>query len=140
MASTAHYSKKQLKEAMGKFLKHYAKYNNFTKACDYAVVGRKTVLLWMDKYPKFQDKFDDLHERFMDNLESVAIERAIEKSDALMTVMLKAGRPKKYREQHQVDTNAPSPSVNIVFSKEEWGDMPNYVNGDPQEREKPSDG
>jgi len=124
------YTEAERKETMVRFLKAYAKTGVFTKACDMAIVAPGTVRKWLEKYPKFSKKFEEMRDRFVDSLELVAIERAKEKSDSLLALLLKANRPEKYRENHKIESEVRHAPVQLVFSRDEWGDdMPNYVNG-----------
>jgi len=125
------YTSEERKEIMVKFLKAYARSGIMSRSADRAGVPIKTVRRWLEKYPNFKEKFEDMQERFVDDLEMVAIERAKEKSDSLMALLLKANRPEKYKENHKIEgdlrnTHAP---IQLVFSQDEWGDMPNYVGG-----------
>lgn len=125
------YSPEERKNIMVRFLKEYSRSGIMTRSADRAGIPVGTVRKWLKRYPKFQKKFEEMRERFVDQLEMVAIERAIEKSDSLMALLLKANRPEKYKENHRIegDVNHNHAPIQLVFSQDEWGDMPNYVGG-----------
>lgn len=130
----ANYTPEERKEIMVRFLKAYAKSGVMSYSAAQAGTTVATVRKWIKKYPKFGMKVEEMRERFVDDLEMVAIERAREKSDALMALLLKANRPEKYRENVKMDAevkNQHAP-IQLVFSRDEWGDgeLPNYVGGD----------
>lgn len=129
--SAADYKPTERKEIMLRFLKSYAKHGIFSRAADRSGVNLHTIRSWQKKYPKFAGRIEEMQDRFVDGLEMIAIERAKEKSDSLMALMLKANRPEKYKENVKLDADVKNQHapIQLVFSQEEWGAMPNYVNG-----------
>jgi len=82
---------------------------------------------WLQRYPQFAEKVDRVFEEFIDGLENVAVQRAIEKSDSLLITLLKANRPEKYHDRTRMDLQADvkgktEGTVNIMFSQEEVGE------------------
>lgn len=108
----------ETKELMQRVLSNYVQLGVIGLACDKAGVRRKTHNEWMIKYPVYKEKFEELREKFVDGLESVAIERAKEKSDGLLMFLLKAERREKYGDQSNVNlgsqTGAP---IQLVFAE-----------------------
>lgn len=86
-----------------------------------------TMLKWRKKDPVFNDKVEAVLDEFVDSLECVAVERAREKSDTLLSMLLKANRPEKYHDRTRMDLEAnvkgkTEGTVNIMFSQDEVGE------------------
>ena len=125
------YKPSERRELMAIFLKAYGKTGNFTYSCTKAGVAPITVRRWLDKHEAYADKFREMQDKFVDGLEMIAVERAKEKSDSLMALLLRANRPEKYRDNIKMDADVKGKqTVNLVFSKDEWGNMPNYATGE----------
>lgn len=141
--SGRNYTPEERQEIMIRFLKYYSKTGVMTYSADRAGTTVGTIKLWLEKFPKFAQKVEEMRERFVDDLEMVAIERAKEKSDTLMALLLKANRPEKYRENVKMDVKNQHTPIQLVFSRDEWGEgpLPNYVGGatDGDEQEPESD-
>lgn len=138
------YSPEERREIMVRFLRHYAKTGVLSYSADYAGTTVKTIRRWLKNYPKFKEKFEEMQDRFVDSLEMVAIERAREKSDTLMSLLLRANRPEKYRDNIKMDADVKNQHapIQLVFSRDEWGDdeLPNYAGGeDDEQKEAPSE-
>lgn len=131
------YTPEERVKKMKLFLKAYAREGVFTPSCQAAGVDVHVMRKWVKKYPKFARLFEEMQERFTDSLEMVAIERARDKSDTLMALLLRANRPDKYKDNHKIESNVNTSPIQLVFTREEWGDapLPNFVNGGEEDAE-----
>lgn len=86
----------QIRKLMTAALNEFVKSGVIGIAFDKCGLPRRLHRVWKELYPEYKEMFDTMNERFVDGLESVAIERAKEKSDSLMILLLKANRPEKY--------------------------------------------
>lgn len=68
---------------------------------------------WAEEDENFKKDWEDAEATGTDYLEDIARKRAVKGSDSLLTTLLKARRPDKYRERQQVDSN-----VNISLDGE----------------------
>ena len=73
---------------------------------------------WLEKYPKYRELYEEIKEKFIDGLEVEAMRRAREKSDSLMTLMLKSHRREIYGDKSDVNlnTNQPAP-ITLMFAE-----------------------
>lgn len=71
---------------------------NVTRAAKLLGMTRQNVYLWTQNDPAFAELFNDALEAGTDNLEERAYVRAMDTSDRMMELLLKARRPEKYRE------------------------------------------
>jgi hypothetical protein len=112
-------TKTEIKESMRRILTELVSCGVIGTACIRAGVPVSTHKQWLKKYPAYKTRFDEIKERFVDGLETVAIERAKEKSDALLTLMLKAHRREVYgdRSQLELQANLDKPPIQIVFAE-----------------------
>lgn len=127
------------RDARDKFIQHLCVTGNISASARYAGVSRSTVHRWRDADPVFAELWADAEEEGVDALEQEARRRATEgdeeyvvsmgqlvkdpetgaflttrkRSDTLMTLLLKAHRPEKYRERHDVK-NTGTISINIT--------------------------
>lgn len=69
---------------------------NVSHAARAAGIGRRTAYDWRDADPGFAAAWDEAEEEAIDALELAARERAIDGSDRMMEILLKAHRPEKY--------------------------------------------
>lgn len=69
---------------------------NVSHAARSAGIGRRTAYDWRDADPEFAAAWDEAEEEAIDALELAARERAIDGSDRMMEILLKAHRPEKY--------------------------------------------
>ncbi len=94
---------------------------SITAACEAAGIARRTVYNWRDADPDFAAAWDEAIDAGTDRLEDEARRRALEGSDkpvfykggevgaireysdTLMIFLLKARRPEKFRERHDVN-------------------------------------
>ncbi|XQZ98837.1 hypothetical protein ACOZ4Y_02590 [Komagataeibacter rhaeticus] len=117
------------RDAREVFLDHLRKTSNISQSASIALVERKTVYRWREADPAFAAAWDDAIDEATDMLEAEARRRAVEgdeeyvvsmgqlvkdptdpskylttrkRSDGLMTLLLKAHRPEKYRERYDV--------------------------------------
>jgi hypothetical protein len=102
------------------FLAEFAQRGIVTRAARAAGTDRTNVYLWCDHDPAFALAFDDAKEQATDSMEDEARRRAVdgvdkpvyqggilvgyihEYSDSLLTTMLKANRPEKFRDRFEV--------------------------------------
>jgi hypothetical protein len=90
-------------------------------------VSPGTMHKWRKTMPDFNEKVEAVLDEFVDSLECVAVERAREKSDSLLAMLLRANRPEKYHDRTRMDMNAnvnekTQGTVSIVFSQDEVGE------------------
>ena len=124
-------SEKEIKEIKTKFLKVYSRTGVLTYSAERAGSTVVQIRKWLSRDEAFAKKFDQMQEKFVDTLEMVAVQRAMEKSDTLLLALLKANRPKKYRENVKMEADVnEKKTVTLVFSKDEIGDMPNFAKGE----------
>ncbi len=109
----------EVKESMKRILTELVSCGVIGTACLRAGVPVSTHKQWLLKYPAYATRFAEIKERFVDGLETVAIQRAKEKSDALLIVMLKAHRREVYgdRSQLELQANLDKPPIQIVFAE-----------------------
>ena len=113
------WSKDQIKEMMKRILTEYVKVGVIGLACDNAGVRRKYHYQWCEEYPAYKERFEELREKFVDGLESVAIQRAKEKSDSLLILMLKAHRREVYGDKSDLNIAGQhnAPPIQLVFAE-----------------------
>ena len=124
------------------FLEHLRKSANVSESARVAVISRATVHRWRQEDPDFAAAWDDAMEDATDTLEAEARRRALDGheeyvvsmgqivrdpetglplkqrkySDALTALLLKAHRPERYRERHEVKNTG---NVTLNFSKDD---------------------
>ncbi len=76
---------------------------NVRLACHGAGITRQCAYKRRGKSPAFAAAWAEAEDESVELLEAKARSRAMEQSDTLMIFLLKAHRPKKYRENYQVD-------------------------------------
>ena len=103
------------------FLEKYGKYGNIGHCCDLVGVSRSTFYMWQEVDPAFSAAFHQAEARAIETLEQEAWRRAIEGSpytrtsyyrgepvgtdhkieysDQLLTLLLRARAPERYREK-----------------------------------------
>lgn len=125
----ANFTESEIKAIKRKFLIKYSRTGVMTYSAEEAGTTPKTIRKWLAKDAKFAKKFEEMQEKFVDTLEIVAVQRAIEKSDSLLITLLKANRAEKYRENVKMDADVTErKTVKLVFSRDEVSeDMPNYA-------------
>ena len=92
------------------FLTALSHTGNMRKACEFAKVGRLSVVERINKNPSFHAAFARAWAEAVDKLEAKAWERAMEKSDRLMTFLLSSLRPEVYGPKPKASAEE-SPSV-----------------------------
>jgi hypothetical protein len=108
---------KQTAERTERFLEALRSGWSITHACQMAGYSRPSVYEWQAKDPAFKETVQDAVEAGTDALVDVAMQRALDGSDALLTLLLKSRRPSAFRER--VDKSAaPSGPITVVWSSE----------------------
>lgn len=124
-------SENEIKEIKKKFLIMYSRTGVMTYSAERAGTTSVQIRKWLARDEKFKKKFEAMEEKFVDSLEVVAVQRAVEKSDTLLLALLKANKPQKYRENVKVDADvSEKKTITLVFSQDEIGDMPNFAKGE----------
>lgn len=81
---------------------------NVSHAAREAGIGRRTAYDWREADPDFAAAWDDSEEEAVDALELAARHRAIDGSDRMMEILLKAHRPEKYVERLRSEISGPN--------------------------------
>lgn len=91
---------------------------NVSHSARAAGVGRRTVYDWREADPVFAEAWVDAEEEAVDALELAARNRAIDGSDRMMEILLKAHRPEKYVErvksEHSGNLTISAPTYRVV--------------------------
>jgi transposase-like protein len=77
-------------------------------ACKTTGIARKTVYKWKQRDAQFAQDWDEAIDDGTDGLEDIALERAKKSSDRLLSFLLKARRPAKYRDQYVKAKDGPT--------------------------------
>jgi hypothetical protein len=80
---------------------------NVSAAARAAKIGRSTAYDWRDADEAFASAWDDAEEEAVDALEMRARERALDNSDRMMEILLKAHRPDKYVDKLRSEISGP---------------------------------
>lgn len=123
-----------------KFLTALAAGNgNVSRACEAAGLARRTVYQWHEEGGEFAERWDEIVEAALDQLEDEARRRAhdgVEKpvfyqgaecgvireySDQLMMFLLRAGRPERFRERYEVKNTGAS-KIEVVYVEQGGGE------------------
>lgn len=107
----------EIKEQMVAVLREFANLGVIGRAFDNAGVPRRRHLQWMEKYPKYKERFEEVRSMFVDGLELIAVERAKEKSDALLMMMLKAHRREVYGDRNEVTHLGGQGQIQLIFAE-----------------------
>lgn len=134
------------------FLAAYAAEGVITAAAALAKIDRKRHYEWLDdseKYPDYEGRFKEAHEKACDRLEKEAVRRAVEGweepvygsggpgvgsvqvgavrkySDRMLEIMLKARRPERFRERHDFTSAGEKMGVGVlvvpgIAAGEDW--------------------
>lgn len=86
---------------------------NVSEAARAAGIGRRTAYDWRDADEAFAAEWDDAEDEAIDKLEKVARDRAIDGSDRMMEILLKAHRPDKYVERFKGEVSG-SMTLNVL--------------------------
>jgi hypothetical protein len=113
------YTAAEIKTLMERVLREYLRLGVIGAACDNAGLPRKTHMQWMKKYPRYAELINEVKEKFIDGLEVVAMERAREKSDSLMQLMLKAHRREVYGDKTEMELKGKGVAapITLVFAE-----------------------
>lgn len=128
------------KTKQDKFLEAYANGSSIRKSCEIAGIGRTTVYEWQKQDAAFAERFKHAQEDGNDLIEDELVRRAVHGyevpmvsmgkpvfhadgtlltetrySDPLMTLLVKARMPEKYRERQQVEHSG---SIDTTGAKE----------------------
>lgn len=76
---------------------------NVSESARSAGIGRRTAYEWRDADPAFAVEWDDAEQEAIDKLEQVARDRAIDTSDRMLEILLKAHRPEKYVDRYRTE-------------------------------------
>lgn len=107
----------KVKEDMTAVLRCYVNLGVIGRAFDDAGVPRKYHLQWMSEYPEYKERFEECRDRFVDGLEVTAIDRAKEKSDALLRMMLEAHRSEVYGSKTEITHKGTQGQIQLVFAE-----------------------
>lgn len=102
--------------AIRTFVERLTRGETITAASKAAGVCRKTAYNWRDSDKEFAEAWDDAIEVGTEKLETEATRRALDGSDTLLIFLLKARRPKVYRERVSTEVTGPNgqPLANVV--------------------------
>ena len=109
------------------FLAALAQSGNITEACKLTKVGRTTFYERRNSDPAFQSALKDAFAVATDALEAEARRRAMAGDSILLMFLLKAHRPKKFRERHEVKHKGRIDSGVQLFLTEEIVDAGNQT-------------
>lgn len=87
--------------ARAKFLAALAETCNVTHSARVAGISRSAAYEWRDDDETFAAEWTDAEEQAADALELAARERALDGSDRMMEILLKAHRPDKFVERRE---------------------------------------
>lgn len=106
-----------IREKMTLVLEEYGKCGVIGTAYDKSGVPRRYHTGWLADYPDFKEMFEIVRDRFVDGLELVAMDRAKEKSDSLLMMMLKAHRKEVYGDTSEVNLKSEKGNgIQLVFA------------------------
>lgn len=107
----------EVKDEMMAVLREYVNIGVIGRACDNAGVPRKKHKDWLEQYPVYKARFEEVRDMFVDGLEMIAIQRAKERSDSLLTLMLKAHRGEVYGDKSEVKHTGIGNQIQLVFAE-----------------------
>lgn len=105
------------KDEMTAVLRAFVNLGVIGRACDNAGVPRATHNKWLEQYPIYKKRFEEVREMFVDGLEMIAIERAKEKSDSLLTLMLKSHRREVYGDKSEMNHTGIGNQIQLIFAE-----------------------
>lgn len=85
------------KERQLRFLQNYKQHGSIWRALEYAKISRAHFYLWLKEDTDFAEIYHEIEQKKVDKLEESAFVRA-EEDTTLTTFLLKAHRPKTYRD------------------------------------------
>lgn len=98
------------------FVEQLVKGQTITAAAKASGICRRTAYSWRESDKTFAEAWDDALEIGTEKLETEATRRALEGSDTLLIFLLKARRPKVYRERVSTEVSGPDgqPLANVI--------------------------
>lgn len=93
--------------ARGVFLSRLAETCNVSESARTAGISRQAAYEWRADDEIFAAAWEDAEEQAADKLEMVARERAIDGSDRMLEILLKAHRPEKFVERLRSELSGP---------------------------------
>lgn len=98
------------------FVEQLVKGQTITAAAKASGICRRTAYSWRESDKTFAEAWDDALEIGTEKLETEATRRALEGSDTLLIFLLKARRPKIYRERVSTEVTGPDgqPLANVI--------------------------
>lgn len=114
----------EIKVKMASVMRAYMSCGVIGSACHRANVTIRSHSLWLERYPAYREKINEIKERFIDGMEEVAMERAKEKSDSLLQLMLKSHRREIYGDKSDINVGGQSgkPMVTLLFNQDMLSD------------------
>lgn len=106
-----------VKDEMMAVLREFVNIGVIGRACDNAGVPRSKHQEWLNKYPLYKERFEEVRDTFVDGLEMIAIQRAKEKSDSLLTLMLKAHRREVYGDRVDMNHSGVGNQIQLIFAE-----------------------
>ena len=85
------------------FFAEWERTSTIAGACAGVGIARSTAYRRRDRDPEFAERWAEVDEKTIEELERVAYERAVEGSDRLIEFLLKAKRPDVYRDRISID-------------------------------------
>ena len=107
----------EIKAQMMAVLREFVNIGVVGRACDNAGVSHKKHDNWLHDYPIYKKRFEEVRGMFVDGLEMIAIQRAKEKSDSLLTLMLKSHRREVYGDRTEVNHLGTAGQIQLVFAE-----------------------
>lgn len=107
----------ETKEQMMRVLREFVNLGVIGRSFDNAGVPRGHHKKWLEEYPIYKKRFEEVKEMFVDGLEVVAIQRAKDKSDSLLTLMLKAHRREVYGDKSEIEHKGLKNQIQLVFAE-----------------------
>lgn len=107
----------ETKEQMMRVLREFVNLGVIGRSFDNAGVPRGYHKKWLEEYPIYKKRFEEVKEMFVDGLEVVAIQRAKDKSDSLLTLMLKAHRREVYGDKSEIEHKGLKNQIQLVFAE-----------------------
>jgi len=83
----------------------YSELGRVDLACQKAGVPKSLHYRWLHLDPTYKAEFEAARERMVGMLEDEAFRRAIDGSDKMLEILLKANAPEKYRERYNITGN-----------------------------------
>lgn len=130
-----HYGKDDLrvkKAKMEAFLNAYSILGTVKFAAQVCGLNPRAVQKVIKNNEYYQKRFETAHDEFCQYLEQTAIVRALQKSDSLLSFLLRANNPRKFSERMRIqaltDDGLNNSPVELVFGEygADW-DEPNYL-------------